>query len=197
MNGTSQPLGRPSRAGGLGSGKAWVLALASAFVLLGCSRGSYPVDFFSEMHYNQSYKVQEPPSLSAPSDSVPITGRELTYTLVQARGLTNPVPDTSGFVQAGEALYLVNCAACHGAGAKGDGPMRERLAKAGYASRPADLTGTGPIASKTDGEVFQVLTKGFAVTYGLPADRFVMPPFEKLLAENSRWEIIRYLRTLQ
>jgi mono/diheme cytochrome c family protein len=156
------------------------------------------------MHYNQSYKVQEPQAqgelprgASAPSDSVPITGRELTYTLVQARALTNPVPDTSGFVQAGKALYLVNCAACHGPAGKGDGAMRERLAAAKASSSPADLTGTGPIASKTDGEVFQILTKGFAATYGLPADRFVMPPFEKLLSENSRWEIIRYLRTLQ
>lgn len=192
-------MGYPSRAAGGGSRNVGVLVLvlASAFALLGCSRGSYPVDFFSEMHYNQSYKTQEPPSLSAPADSVPIAGRELTYTLAQARDLSNPLAVDDATIKRGEGLYRVNCAVCHGGVALGDGPMRDRLRNAGYGGSPADLTKGGPITNKTDGEVFQLVTKGYAVAYGLPADRFVMPPFEKLLSENSRWEIIRYLRTLQ
>ena len=39
-----------------------LLAVLSTALLMACSRGSYPLDFFQEMHYHQSYKVQEPPS---------------------------------------------------------------------------------------------------------------------------------------
>ena len=71
-----------------------LLALMAGYALLliGCSRilpssGTYPVDFFPEMHYQQSFKIQEPPSLSAPTGSVPITGREVIYTMAEAREL--------------------------------------------------------------------------------------------------------------
>ena len=180
------------------SRKSWVLvlALSLAFALLGCSQGAYPLDIFSEMHYNQSYKVQEPPSLSAPSDSVPITGRELVYTMAQARQLANPAPKGGASVKRGEALFKVNCVVCHGADAKGTGPMRDKLIAAGYVGQPADLTKAGTIIAKPDGEVYLIITKGYAVAYGFPPASSVMPSFEKLLTENDRWAIIRYLRTL-
>ena len=51
--------------------------MSSIFMLFvaGCGEPppTYPLDIFPEMHYNQSYKTQEPPALTAPSDSVPIT----------------------------------------------------------------------------------------------------------------------------
>ncbi|MBI4202987.1 MAG: c-type cytochrome [Chloroflexi bacterium] len=190
-----QPLGAALR----GCRRAWVLTLVlvSVSTVMGCSRGAYPLDFFSEMHYNQSHKIQEPPSLSAPGDSVPVTGRELAYTLVEARGLENPVAADDASIARGASLYQVNCAVCHGAGAKGDGPMRERLTVAGYGGRPADLTATGPTKNKADGEVYLTMSKGFAATYGLPAANFVMPGFEKLLTPEGRWAIINYLRTLE
>ncbi|MBI4310327.1 MAG: cytochrome c [Chloroflexi bacterium] len=200
MNGTIEPVERPMR-NIVRSRKAWVLAvaLASAFVLAGCSGGgAYPADFFSEMHYNQSYKVQEPPSLSAPSDSVPITGREVSYTLAEARQLTSPVAGDAAAAKRGEALFRVNCSVCHGARALGDGPMADRLTLAGYSGKPANLTMSGPIGTKSDGEVFQVITKGYLAAYEfpVPAGTFVMPAFGKVLSEKSRWEIIAYLRTL-
>lgn len=182
-----------------------LLALASAIALLGCSRGSYPLDFFSEMHYNQSYKIEEPqPSgeiyrdSSAPADSVPVTGRGLQYTLAEARSLSNPVPASAESIALGEKLYKVNCAMCHGQDARGSdsGPVGVKLGLNGF-GKPANLTANGAIAGKTDGEVFQIVTRGYAASYGLPVDLFTMPSFEKLLSEESRWEIIVYLRTLK
>jgi mono/diheme cytochrome c family protein len=176
--------------------------LGSLFVLLallmGCSRGTYPLDFFSEMHYQQSYRIQEPPSLSAPADSVPITGREVDYTLAQARELEIPgviAEDVDlDVVASGAELFSVNCAVCHGLGGKGDGPMRTRLEDAGYLSNPADLTASGPTAGKSEGEVFQLITKGFGATYGIPEGQFLMPPFRKLMTEEDRWTLVYYIK---
>ncbi|MBI4340059.1 MAG: c-type cytochrome [Chloroflexi bacterium] len=207
MKGTAQPMVPPSLRAIFRNKRAWPLALAMAlaFALAGCSRGSYPLDFFSEMHYNQSYKAQEPQAAgelprgsSAPSDSVPVTGRGLPYDLAQARALANPAPSDAATIAQGAYLFKVNCAMCHGADAKGgsSGPLGPRLTAAGYLNPPADLTGTGPAAKKVDGEVFFVISKGYAGAYGLPAGSFVMPPFEKLMSEESRWEVVRYLRSL-
>jgi mono/diheme cytochrome c family protein len=189
---TTQRLGTfSSRSGGL-----LLLAVLSVLLLTGCSRGAYPLDFFPEMHYSQSYKIQEPPSLSAPAGSVPITGSEVDYTMAQARLLENPVPESTG-VSAGAKLYQVNCAVCHGSTGLGDGIMATRLKNASYLSTPANLTAGGPTNAKPDGEVFLVVTKGFAGAYGMPADRFVMPTFRKLLTYEERWALVHYIRSIQ
>ncbi len=191
--------GRPTiRSLGLGSTRRGFLLLAALSVLMltGCSRGAYPLDFFPEMHYNQSYKIQEPPSLSAPEGSVPITGSEVDYALAQAKLLQNPVPKDQG-VSSGSKLYQANCAVCHGSTGLGDGPMATRLKDAGYPSTPANLTAAGPTNAKPDGEVFLIITKGFAGAYGLPEHRFVMPAFRKLLTYEDRWALVHYIRSLQ
>ena len=37
----------------------------------------YVYDIFTEMHYSQSYRLQEPPRLLPPAQSVPVTGKEV------------------------------------------------------------------------------------------------------------------------
>ncbi len=172
-----------------------VIAVAGV-ALAGCSRGSYPLDFVSEMHYNQSYKIQEPPSLSAPADSVPITGREVDYAREDAAGLVNPVAATAATLQQGQLIYQINCAVCHGATGLGDGPMSQRLDAAGYPRAPANLTTSGSVSSGEGGLAFLVITKGFAGAYGLASDQFVMPPFGKLLTAEDRWTLVQYLRSI-
>ena len=175
-----------------------IMVVLSAGLLMGCSRGAYPLDFFNEMHYNQSYKIQEPPSLSAPSDSVPMTGRGLDYTMEQARQLENPVHMTSAILEEGAQLFQVNCAVCHGFTGLGNGPMLERLQAAEYSGTPANLTAKGPTVGKPDGEVFLIITKGFGGVYPMLAEIFsVMPPFSKLLTEEERWTLVHYIRSLQ
>ena len=196
-------------------GSLLALTIAAGILLTGCanagpSRGSYPLDWFTEMHYNASFKTQEPPSLSAPTEGVPTTaGRgvdyvldlsiplplEVSYSTEEARELQNPVPRSD--VVLGSQVFQVNCAVCHGTAGVGDGPMAEKLAEAGYRTPPANLTAAGPTVAKPDGEVYQIITKGFAGAYGLPAERFVMPAFDKLLTAEERWALVHYIRSLQ
>ena len=195
----SQKIGTDSAMAGVWSRRG-LLLLAIAVVgvvLAGCSRGSYPLDIFSEMHYNQSYKIQEPPSLSAPSDSVPLTGREVEYSAADAPGLVNPVAVSAAMLQQGQVLYQINCAVCHGATGLGDGPMREKLTTAGYRGTPANLTTSGSVSAGEGGMAFLVITKGFAGAFGMPSDQFVMPPFGKLLTAEDRWTLVHYLRSIQ
>ena len=56
-----------------------VIAIAAITGLIaGCtpgdpfrSTGTYPIDIFQEMHYNQTYKAQEPPRLLPPKKLIP------------------------------------------------------------------------------------------------------------------------------
>ena len=100
--------GRPRRAKGYVFGLALLIGLLA---VVGCSQGSYPLDVFYEMHYQQSYKAHEPPRLSAPASAVPV------YAPQQA----------TSFTLDGEHLYQVNCSMCHGATGKGDGSVLQKM----------------------------------------------------------------------
>ena len=173
-----------------------------AAAMMGCSTGTYPLDIFPEMHYHQSYKIQEPPSLSSPPGSVPISGGEVEFAFTDAGNVTGPFPSSQATVQRGEGLFQVNCAVCHGAGAEGDGPMAAKLKDAGYSGAVANLT-TGATPNRPDGEVFFIISNGWPATLmalGMSeeaASQFLMPPFKKLISEDDRWMIVHYLRTIE
>ena len=85
-------------------------------------------------------------------------------------------------VASGAALFRTHCATCHGAGGRGDGP-----GGAGLPRPPADLTAPHT-AQHTAGDMFWWLT------HGIPAGG--MPPFGAVLAEEERWDLINFIRTL-
>ena len=78
---------------------------------------TYPVEMFSEMHYSQAYKAQEPPRLASLADSVVFVSTGHPDSVLR-------VPDkrsrTYDPVAAGN-LYRVNCSVCHGMAGLGDG----------------------------------------------------------------------------
>ncbi|HET7681504.1 MAG TPA: CopD family protein [Xanthobacteraceae bacterium] len=92
------------------------------------------------------------------------------------------VPYQAISVQSGLQDYLQLCVPCHGVGGFGDGP-----AGAGLTPRPADLTArhTG---DHTAGDLFWWLSHG--------KDGTAMPGFQQQLSEESRWDLINFLRTL-
>ncbi len=89
-----------------------------------------------------------------------------------AAAVQNPFPGDSN-VQAGQKLYQSNCAACHGADAKGAGNV------------PA--LAHGPVQTAKPGEVFWYITQG-DMSNG-------MPPWDTL-PEQQRWQIISFIRAL-
>ena len=180
-----------------------VAALLLTVVAAGClplGRGSYPIDVFGEMHYTQTYKSQEPPRLYPAPGAVPF---------MQVGDGALVVPDISPAIGAataekGRALYAVNCAFCHGEAGTGDGPMMEHLARSPItpaALAPADLTAPATVNS-TDEQLFNFIAGGGRIGYSFRLSGNIsptssMPEFDKLLTEEERWSLIRYLRTLQ
>ena len=143
------------------------LALVAGLVAAGCSQGSYPLDIFYEMHYQQSYKSHEPPRLSAPASSV----------------AWYPGPESTAFND-GRHLYMVNCSMCHGLTGKGDGPVLQTLINS-YGYIPAvdpDLTSDQARAIGPEGIL------GFMLS-GVVA----MPNYSKLLSDAERSAIVDYI----
>ena len=92
----------------------------------------------------------------------------------------NPLAADAKAVEQGKKAAQVNCASCHGASGKGDG-----AAAAALNPKPADWT-SKKVQDETDGELFWKISNG----------RGAMPPW-KHLAENERWALVRYIRTLK
>jgi mono/diheme cytochrome c family protein len=158
------------------------LAMLGGLFAAACTQGSYPVDIFYEMHYQQSFKAQEPPSLSAPEGSV----------------AWFPPPQSTSF-DSGRHLFTVNCSMCHGTDAKGSaspqgpGPvLRTLTVQYGYQEQaPTDLTLFTPDFIQTVVEF--TAQPGRSRYFG---DDSIMPPFGKLLSANDIRAIAEYIATL-
>ncbi len=79
----------------------------------------------------------------------------------------------------GAPLYKENCAVCHGAAGRGDGPLAGKLAV-----RPANLTEPHVFAHKP-GEIFWWISHG--------TDNGVMPGFADKLNADQRWDLVNFL----
>jgi mono/diheme cytochrome c family protein len=98
-------------------------------------------------------------------------------------GRTNPRAADDAAVREGAALFQDNCATCHGPRADGHGP-----ASVGLDPPPANFRSGDVLARHSDAYLF------FRVSEGKPGT--AMPSFHGALAENERWAVIAYLRTI-
>ncbi len=89
-----------------------------------------------------------------------------------AAARSNPLRSPAD-VDNGHALFLAHCAACHGAGGEGSGPVPALRQQA--------------VQRATDGELFWYLTTGSA--------NGDMPSWAAI-AEADRWQIVAYVKTL-
>ncbi len=92
----------------------------------------------------------------------------------------SPIPAAAPSLERGKALYVKECASCHGDKGKGDGPAAKDLEK-----HPGDLT-AAKMWDQTDGAFFWKLTEG----------RKPMPSYAQTISEEDRWHVINYMRTL-
>ncbi len=101
----------------------------------------------------------------------------------EAEAVANPVPATEASIAAGAAIFQTNCAACHGESGAGDGP-----AAAALDPKPANL-GADHVQANSDGALFYIITHGRTGT--------AMPPWESILTEQQRWEVVNFVRTVK
>ena len=151
--------------------KTWLLGLSLVVGLaaMACSQGSYPLDIFYEMHYQQSYKSHEPPRMAGVESAV------AWFPATQS---------TTSFGNDGQHLFSVNCSMCHGPLGRGDGPVLQKLIS-DYGYNPLinpDLTSEQVALG---GENLLMAMMGSGVN--------VMPNFSKLLTHEEQVAIAEYV----
>jgi mono/diheme cytochrome c family protein len=85
-------------------------------------------------------------------------------------------------IDQGREIYQAHCLECHGIQGHGDGPRATTLAP-----RPGNLVSAGT-SSKTDDELFAVITKGIP--------RTSMKGWEDQLSLDDRHNVLAYVRSL-
>ena len=129
-------------------------------------------------------------------DSVPVTGKELSYdSLEDYRQLKLPDQTITSYNYAkARRLYEVNCMVCHGPKMKGDGPIRPFMNRGPF---PADLTHAST-RETTDGELFAFISlggrQGLSAALRNRKSTSPMPEFRRLLTEQERWNLVQYVR---
>ena len=152
------------------------------------STGSYPIDVFQEMHYNQTVKSQEPPRFLPPEDSYPVEGGYISVSEMEnVAELSNPLAGDPLAMQRGALLFKQNCSMCHGLTAGGDGYVGGLLSDYAVTRPPAFGDGDGVVVIRdtgttevTPGEAFDSISGGVGF----------MPAFEPLLTEEDRWALV-------
>lgn len=93
----------------------------------------------------------------------------------------NPVSVTKDSLKAGQDMFLVACAPCHGESGRGDGTAAVSLER-----EPGDLTKGSRMWTQTDGTLFWKISTG----------RSPMPAFDTAYSDEQRWHIVNYIRSL-
>jgi mono/diheme cytochrome c family protein len=88
---------------------------------------------------------------------------------------------------AGKTVYLRDCAKCHGASGKGDGPIAASLSP-----KPTDFTNQKLMSKRSDQFLMKVIENGGAAG-GLSA---AMPAFKGTLSSSDIKNVTAYIREL-
>jgi mono/diheme cytochrome c family protein len=102
----------------------------------------------------------------------------------EGKKMKNPVASSPESIKAGAAAFQKNCRFCHGADAKGDGPMAPKD------THPSNLTDDKWDRGSTDGEIFLVIQNG-------AGPKFDMKGYKSKMTEPEIWNIVNYLRSIQ
>ena len=185
-----------------------VLALAGAAIITGCDSKRQPGKIYMpDMAYSRAIETYAPLNDTVFTDETSNAGHEIYYNRQPVTG-TIPVGelfaytlpnDTTGYklsagvkdplspitknemTEAGR-LFNINCAICHGAEGKANGP----LATSGKIGGVANLT-TDAYVKMADGTMYHTLNYG----------KNNMGSYASQLSRKQRWMIVQYIRTLQ
>lgn len=186
----------------------FVLVLAGAAIITGCDSKRLPGKIYMpDMVYSRAIETYAPLNDTVFTDETSNAGHEIYYNRQPVLG-TIPVGelfaytlanDTTGYklsagvksplgpisktemAEAGR-LFNINCAICHGAEGKANGP----LATSGKIGGVANLTSEAYI-KMADGTMYHTLNYG----------KNNMGSYASQLSRKQRWMIVQYIRTLQ
>lgn len=99
-------------------------------------------------------------------------------------GKTNPLG--SDAAAAGQAIYVVQCASCHGNSGKGDGP-------AGQALTPPAANLVESNAKYSDDYLYYRIAEGGT----MDPYNSSMPPFKNVLSEDEIWQLVAHINTFK
>jgi len=150
---------------------------------------TYPVETFSEMHYSQSFRMQEAPRLAPLADAV---------VFASAGGVDQvlSVPDKRERAYdpavAGD-LYRINCSVCHGVSGLGDGRAVRHITSSNsfYATENGGTAYAAP-PNLVESAATRLTERDTMVAFTTSGVR-VMPAFGKLLAEEDIRDIVNYI----
>lgn len=95
--------------------------------------------------------------------------------------LKNTLSATPENLARGKALFLTNCAPCHGESGLGNGPVAHLLK-----DQPKNLV-TGQSKDLPDGYLYGVIRNGI----------LLMPSYADAMSSSERWQVVLFVRSLQ
>jgi mono/diheme cytochrome c family protein len=131
-------------------------------------------------------------------DDEPTYRRVVEGTELQADGKPGyvtriPVNVSMDLLQRGRERYTIYCAACHGQGGYGDGPVALRAAEIRTAGQDASLWvdpkdyHTDDMRQQPVGKIYNTIANGIRT----------MPAYSKQISVLDRWAIVAYVKALQ
>ena len=122
---------------------------------------------------------------TAPPDTIDARVHLLAGSLARQLNIVlDQVPASAPSLARGASVYQANCAACHGAAGRGDGP-----AAAGLQPRPANLADADALRGRSPLDYYRRVTIGVVGT--------AMPAFESRLSADDRWAAATYATLLR
>jgi mono/diheme cytochrome c family protein len=116
-----------------------------------------------------------------PAHTVPIADGIESLRIADPATLVNPVPFDADSIAGGQTAYDYYCVHCHGPKGDGNGTVGQS-----FSPLPTDL-GSSPVQQQSDGELFIKISLGYKRH----------PPLAYTVAEQDRWAVINYLRSLK
>ncbi|HTM57285.1 MAG TPA: c-type cytochrome [Candidatus Udaeobacter sp.] len=110
----------------------------------------------------------------------------ITSTTLRAYQETPP-----GEPAVGRSIFLHQCSVCHGLGARGDGPLAASLVAKQHV-RPRNLTDSTYLATRSDRDLFAVITQGGGAT----GKSNFMPHWGGYLTAEQIKDLVSYVRVI-
>ena len=149
---------------------------------------TYPVETFSEMHYSQSFRMQEPPRLAPLADSVAFVSAGDASQVLNVPNKRERAYDPA----VASNLYRVNCSVCHGVSGLGDGNAARHITSANRFYATTQGTPYGAPPNLVDSAATRLTERDTMVVF-VTSGAVVMPPFGKLLPEEDIRDIVNYI----